>query len=56
MLSIESVNHVGIRVRDKSVSVSFYELPGFQFKNDAGFEKRHPIILRHPSGVRGVQF
>jgi lactoylglutathione lyase len=51
MLSIESVNHVGIRVRDKSVSVPFYELLGFQFKSDAGFEKGHPIILRHPSGV-----
>ncbi len=51
MLSIEAVNHVGIRIRDKSVSVPFYQLLGFQFKSDVGFEKGHPIILRHPSGV-----
>ena len=51
MLNIESVNHVGIRIRDKSVSVPFYQLLGFQFKSDAGFEQGHPIILRHPSGV-----
>ena len=51
MLSIESVNHVGIRIRDKSVSVPFYQLLGFQFKSDVGFEQGHPIILRHPSGV-----
>ncbi len=51
MLSIETVNHIGIRVRDKSVSVPFYELLGFRFKNDVGFEQGHPIILRHPCGV-----
>ncbi len=51
MLNIESVNHVGIRIRDKSVSVPFYQLLGFQFKTDVGFEQGHPIILRHPSGV-----
>jgi lactoylglutathione lyase len=51
MLSIEAVNHVGIRIRDKSVSVPFYQLLGFEFKSDVGFEKGHPIILRHPSGV-----
>jgi len=51
MLNIESVNHVGIRIGDKSVSVPFYELLGFQFKGDAGFEQGHPIIMRHPSGV-----
>ena len=51
MLSIEAVNHIGIRIRDKSVSVPFYELLGFEFKTDAGFEQGHPIILRHPCGV-----
>lgn len=44
MLEIESVNHVGIRVRDKSISITFYELLGFQYKSDAGFEKGHPIF------------
>jgi hypothetical protein len=30
MLKIESVNHVGIRVKDKLRSVAFYELLGCQ--------------------------
>lgn len=51
MLDIESVNHVGIRVRDKSVSVSFYEKLGFQLIQDIGFDKGHPVIMKHPSGV-----
>ena len=51
MLNIESVNHIGIRVSDKTRSVSFYEDLGFQFSSDAGFEQGHPIIMKHPSGV-----
>lgn len=51
MLKIESVNHVGIRVRDKDRSISFYEGLGFTLSGDAGFEQGHPVIMRHPSGV-----
>ena len=51
MLDIEGVNHVGIRIKDKTRSVSFYELLGFEFGSDAGFEDGHPIIMNHPSGV-----
>ena len=51
MLDIEGVNHVGIRIRDKARSVSFYEQLGFAFRSDAGFEDGHPIIMNHPSGV-----
>jgi lactoylglutathione lyase len=51
MLGIESVNHVGIRVREKERSVTFYELLGFKFDSDAGFEQGHPIIMHHPGGV-----
>lgn len=51
MLDIESVNHVGIRIKDKTRSVSFYELLGFEFGSDAGFEDGHPIIMKHSSGV-----
>ena len=51
MLGIESVNHVGIRVREKGRSVAFYELLGFEFESDAGFEHGHPIIMHHPGGV-----
>ena len=51
MLNIESVNHIGIRIKDKGRSVAFYKLLGFQFATDAGFEDGHPIIMKHPSGV-----
>ncbi len=51
MLNIESVNHIGIRVKEKQRSVAFYELLGFRFTTDVGFEKGHPIVMRHPSGV-----
>lgn len=51
MLDIKSVNHVGIRVRDKSRSVSFYENLGFQLIQDAGFDHGHPVIMKHPNGV-----
>ncbi len=51
MLDIEAVNHIGIRVRDKSRSVSFYESLGFRLIDDVGFDQGHPVILRHPCGV-----
>ena len=51
MLKIESVNHIGIRIRDKDTSTRFYEVLGFELKGDAGFEDGHPIIMKHPSGV-----
>ncbi len=51
MLGIEKVDHVGIRVSDKSVSITFYERLGFRTLSDTGFEKGHPIIMQHPSGV-----
>lgn len=51
MLNIEAVNHVGIRIADRSKSVPFYELLGFRQTLDAGFSEGHPIIMIHPSGV-----
>ena len=51
MLGIEKVDHIGIRVTDKSVSIAFYEQLGFQTLTDTDFEKGHPIIMQHPSGV-----
>ncbi len=51
MLGIKSVDHIGIRISDKKKSVPFYELLGFKFDGDAGFEQGHPIIMEHPSGV-----
>ena len=51
MLDIEKVDHIGIRVSDKSVSIAFYERLGFRTLSDTGFEKGHPVIMQHPSGV-----
>ena len=51
MLAIEKVDHIGIRVTDKSVSIAFYERLGFELLSDTGFEKGHPVIMQHPSGV-----
>ncbi len=51
MLNIESVNHVGIRIEDRSRSVAFYDMLGFELIEDAGFNDGHPIIMKHPSGV-----
>ena len=51
MLPIESVNHVGIRVSDKATSIAFYQRLGFDLLSDVGFEKGHPVIMKHLSGV-----
>ena len=51
MLDIEKVDHIGIRVSDRAVSVAFYERLGFRTLSDTGFEQGHPIIMQHPSGV-----
>ena len=51
MLDIQAFNHVGIRVADKGVSIAFYELLGFALLSDVGFEKGHPVIMKHVNGV-----
>lgn len=51
MLEVQKVDHVGIRVGDKDRSIGFYKVLGFALLADAGFEKGHPVIMRHPSGV-----
>ena len=51
MLNIESVNHVGIRIEERSRSVAFYDILGFELIEDAGFDDGHPIIMKHPSDV-----
>ena len=51
MLDIERVDHIGIRVSDRAVSIAFYERLGFRTLSDTGFEQGHPIIMQHPSGV-----
>ena len=43
--------HFGIRVRDKHRAIAFYQELGFALLLDVGFEKGHPVIMEHPSGV-----
>ena len=50
-LNIQSINHIGIRIADKARSMDFYQLLGFEFSSDAGFDQGHPIIMRHPCGI-----
>ena len=51
MLDILNVAHIGIRIGEKTRSIAFYETLGFQFIVDAGFDKGHPVIMEHASGV-----
>lgn len=51
MLDIRKIDHVGIRVTDKATAIPFYELLGFNLITDIGFEKGHPIIMQHSSGI-----
>ena len=47
MLTIEKIDHVGIRISDKATSVAFYQMLGFDLIADAGFDRGHPIIMRN---------
>lgn len=51
MLNIESVNHVGRRVTDKTISIDFYKNLDFEPLGNFGFEQGHSIIMKHASGV-----
>jgi catechol 2,3-dioxygenase-like lactoylglutathione lyase family enzyme len=51
MLNITHVNHIGIRISDKSRSIDFYSVLGFELIDDVGFESGHPLIMKHSSGV-----
>jgi len=51
MIDIQKIDHIGIRIREKSRSIAFYESLGFELIIDTGFEQGHPIMMRHPSGV-----
>ncbi|MGV6800954.1 MAG: VOC family protein [bacterium] len=51
MLDIKKVDHIGIRVHSKENSIKFYEEIGFELITDAGFDKGHPVIMQHRSGV-----
>ncbi|MDE0097254.1 MAG: VOC family protein [Gammaproteobacteria bacterium] len=51
MVSILKIDHIGIRVKEKIRATDFYEKLGFELIVDTGFEKGHPIMMRHASGI-----
>ncbi|MEE9376311.1 MAG: VOC family protein [Rhizobiaceae bacterium] len=51
MLDIKNFDHIGIRISNRDASVSFYELLGFELIADGGFDKGHPLVMLHPSGI-----
>lgn len=51
VLGIEKIDHIGIRVREKQRATAFYEGLGFALIVDTGFERGHPVMMRHPSGI-----
>ena len=51
MLDSASIEHIGIRISDRDVSVTFCETLGFCFVAGAAYDQGHPIVMRHPSGL-----
>lgn len=51
MLDVLGINHVGIRISDKSRSIAFYQSLGFGLENDHGFDEGHPVVMRHSCGL-----
>ena len=51
MLKMNNIDHVGIRISDRTRSVAFYELLGFELIADGGFDEGHPLVMVHPSGI-----
>ena len=50
-MAIKGIFHVNVNCSDLDRSLPFYENLGFPLIVDTGFEKGHPIMMRHPSGV-----
>ena len=51
MLDIANFDHIGIRISDRETSVAFYEQLGFEMIADGGYDKGHPLVMLHPSGI-----
>jgi catechol 2,3-dioxygenase-like lactoylglutathione lyase family enzyme len=51
MIEISNFDHIGIRISDRDKTVAFYELLGFELIADGGFDKGHPLVMLHPSGI-----
>lgn len=51
MIEISNFDHIGIRISDREKAVAFYEVLGFELLADGGFDKGHPLVMLHPSGI-----
>jgi len=51
MIDITKFDHIGIRISERERSVTFYQLLGFELLADGGFDKGHPLVMLHPSGI-----
>ncbi|MTI02677.1 VOC family protein [Roseibium sp. RKSG952] len=51
MLDIRNFDHIGIRISNREASVTFYEMLGFELIADGGYDKGHPLVMLHPSGI-----
>lgn len=51
MFTIQKIDHIGLRVRDKKRSIAFYTQLGFHVASEGHFEKGHPIVMKHPSSI-----
>ena len=49
MITIEKVDHLGIRVADKARSLAFYALLGFRLEHEVDFDA--VVIIRNEAGV-----
>jgi lactoylglutathione lyase len=49
MIDIEQVDHIGIRVRDKSRALAFYAQLGFELEHESDFDA--VVIIRNAAGV-----
>lgn len=51
MIDIQKVDHIGIRISNRDVSVAFYESLGFEFVSGIAYDQGHPIVMRHTNGL-----
>jgi len=51
LIDISNFDHIGIRISDRERSITFYQLLGFELLADGGFDKGHPLVMLHPSGI-----
>jgi lactoylglutathione lyase len=49
MIDIEQVDHIGIRVRDKSRALAFYSQLGFELVHESSFDA--VVIIKNAAGV-----